>query len=174
MSLNPAHGKVYLIQRYVIKFVSDLQQVGFFLPVLRFPLPIKLTSKIWLKYCWKWRHNPNPYSVLITCTLKYVIMSKWNNKMIMWSRIWIKPIQLKTVYFMSLACSKVWICSKLIRNNYVLWEHATNCTEEKNKQRCYERCFLFILVLYFIRQFIEKKIISLIKNNLKKYFPNIR
>ena len=25
---NPAHGEVYLIQHYVIKFVSDLQQVS--------------------------------------------------------------------------------------------------------------------------------------------------
>ena len=31
VSLNPAHGEVYLIQYYVIKFVSDLGQVGGFL-----------------------------------------------------------------------------------------------------------------------------------------------
>jgi hypothetical protein len=36
MSSNPAHGDVYLIQLYVIKFVSDLWQVGGFLRVLRF------------------------------------------------------------------------------------------------------------------------------------------
>ena len=30
-SSNPVHGKVYSIQHYVIKFVSDLQQVGGFL-----------------------------------------------------------------------------------------------------------------------------------------------
>jgi len=35
-SLNPAHGKVYSIQDHVIKFVSDLRQIGGFLPVLRF------------------------------------------------------------------------------------------------------------------------------------------
>ena len=35
----------------VIKFVSDLWQVGGFLQVLWFPPPIKLTSKIYLKYC---------------------------------------------------------------------------------------------------------------------------
>jgi len=29
-SSNPAHGKVYSIQYYVIKFVSDLRQVGGF------------------------------------------------------------------------------------------------------------------------------------------------
>jgi hypothetical protein len=31
VSLNHAHGKVYSIQQYVIKFVSDLRQVGVFL-----------------------------------------------------------------------------------------------------------------------------------------------
>ena len=30
---------MYSIQRYVIKFVSDLRQIGGFLRVLRFPLP---------------------------------------------------------------------------------------------------------------------------------------
>jgi hypothetical protein len=38
VSSNPAKGEVYLaIQHYGIKFVSDLQQVGGFLRVLRFP-----------------------------------------------------------------------------------------------------------------------------------------
>ena len=36
VSSNPAHGEVYSIQHYVIKFVSDLWQVGGF---LRFPPP---------------------------------------------------------------------------------------------------------------------------------------
>jgi hypothetical protein len=31
MSSNLAHGEVYLIQHYVIQFVSDLQQIGGFL-----------------------------------------------------------------------------------------------------------------------------------------------
>jgi len=31
MSSNPAHGEVYSIQHYVIKFVSDLRQVGGYL-----------------------------------------------------------------------------------------------------------------------------------------------
>jgi len=44
VSLNPIYGEVYLIQHYVIKFVSDLQQVGGFLWVLGFPPPIKLTT----------------------------------------------------------------------------------------------------------------------------------
>ena len=46
VSSNPVHGKVYSIQHYVIKFVSDLQQVSGFLQVLRFPPPIKLTATI--------------------------------------------------------------------------------------------------------------------------------
>jgi len=33
-SSNPAHGKVYSIQHYVIKFARDLHQVGGFLRVL--------------------------------------------------------------------------------------------------------------------------------------------
>ena len=36
VSYNPAHGDVYSIQHYVIKFVSD------FLQVLRFPPPIQM------------------------------------------------------------------------------------------------------------------------------------
>ena len=34
------------VQHYVIKFVSDLRQVGGFLQILRFPPPIKLTATI--------------------------------------------------------------------------------------------------------------------------------
>jgi hypothetical protein len=34
------------VQHYVIKFVSDLRQVGGFLRVLQFPPPIKLTATI--------------------------------------------------------------------------------------------------------------------------------
>jgi hypothetical protein len=46
VSLNSAHGEVYLIQLYVIKFVSDLQQVSDFLRVFRILPPIKLTAMI--------------------------------------------------------------------------------------------------------------------------------
>ena len=42
MSLNAAHGQVYSIQHYVIKFVSDLRQVGDFFWVL----PVSSTNKI--------------------------------------------------------------------------------------------------------------------------------
>ena len=47
VSSNPTHGEVHPMQQhYVIKFVSDLRQVGGFLWVLRFPPPIKLTTTI--------------------------------------------------------------------------------------------------------------------------------
>ena len=39
-------GEVYSIQHYVIKFVSDLRQVGGFLRVHRFPLTINLTATV--------------------------------------------------------------------------------------------------------------------------------
>jgi len=46
VSSNTAHGEECLIQHYVIKFVSDLRQVGGFSRVLRLPPPIKLTNTI--------------------------------------------------------------------------------------------------------------------------------
>ena len=46
VSLNPAHGAVYSIPHYVIKFVSDFRQAHGFLWVLQFPPPIKLTATI--------------------------------------------------------------------------------------------------------------------------------
>jgi hypothetical protein len=39
VSSNPIHGEVYSIQRYGIKFVSDMRQVDGILWVLRFPPP---------------------------------------------------------------------------------------------------------------------------------------
>ena len=46
VSSNPANGEMYSLQHYVIKFVSDMRQVGGFLLVLKFPPPKKLTVKI--------------------------------------------------------------------------------------------------------------------------------
>ena len=46
VSSNLAQDEVHSLQHYVIKFVSDLQQVGGFLPILWFPPPIKLTAMI--------------------------------------------------------------------------------------------------------------------------------
>ena len=41
---NPVHGEVYSIQYYVIQFVSIVRQASGFVRVLKFPLPIKLTT----------------------------------------------------------------------------------------------------------------------------------
>ena len=38
------HGVMYSIKHYVIKFVSDLRQVGGFLRVLQYPPSIKLMT----------------------------------------------------------------------------------------------------------------------------------
>jgi hypothetical protein len=46
VSSNQAHGEVYSIQRYVIKFVCDLRQIAGLLRVLWFPPLIKLTATI--------------------------------------------------------------------------------------------------------------------------------
>jgi hypothetical protein len=46
IAVNPVHGDVYSMQYYVKKFVSDLQQGGGFLQVLRFPPSIKLPVRI--------------------------------------------------------------------------------------------------------------------------------
>jgi hypothetical protein len=63
VSSNIAYGEVYSMQNYVIKFVSDLRQVGSFLRVLWFPPPIKLhdrhdKTEILLKVAFK---TPLPY-----------------------------------------------------------------------------------------------------------------
>ena len=59
VSSNPAHGEVYAIQHYVIKFLSDMRQVGGFLRVLH--------QLNWPpRYNWNIvedgvkHHNPNP------------------------------------------------------------------------------------------------------------------
>ena len=46
VSSNPDNGEVYSIQHYVIKFVSDLQQVVVFTRYSGFYLPILLTAML--------------------------------------------------------------------------------------------------------------------------------
>ena len=57
------------VQYYVIKFVSDLQQLEGFLLFLRFPPPIKLTAAIYLIYCWKCsrHHQTNKQTNIYKC-----------------------------------------------------------------------------------------------------------
>ena len=45
-SSNSVGGEVYVIHHYVIKFVSDLREVGCFLRVLLFPPLMKLTTTL--------------------------------------------------------------------------------------------------------------------------------
>ena len=51
VSFTLVHGEVYSIQLYVIKFVTELWQVGGFLMIVYFPPPVKGTTTIKLKYC---------------------------------------------------------------------------------------------------------------------------
>ena len=46
VSSNLVHGELYSIQHYVIKFGSDLWQVGGFLQLLQFALPTKCIAMI--------------------------------------------------------------------------------------------------------------------------------
>ena len=75
MSLNPAHGEVYLIQHYVITFVSDLRQVCGFPRILRFPPPIKLTAmiktEILLKVTLKTVSKTEPYCS--SCVIFFIV-----------------------------------------------------------------------------------------------------
>jgi hypothetical protein len=65
VSSNPVHGEVYSKQHYVIKFVSDLRQVGGFHRVLVFPLPIKLTGVLfWLVWFTVFNATFNNISVI--------------------------------------------------------------------------------------------------------------
>ena len=44
VSSDAANGEVYSIRHFVIKFVSDMQQVGGLFPGTQFLSPIKLTA----------------------------------------------------------------------------------------------------------------------------------
>ena len=68
-SSNPAHGEVYSIQHYVIRFASDLWQIGGFLRVLQFRQLIKLTATIYWNIVESGvKHdNPNPNSYVCVC-----------------------------------------------------------------------------------------------------------
>ena len=62
VSSNPTHGKVYSILHFVIKFVSDLWQVGDFLRRLRFPPPIiSYTRSLHCTRLETWRSQTHPY-----------------------------------------------------------------------------------------------------------------
>ena len=55
VSSNHVHGEVYSIQHYVIKFISDLRQVGGFIRVLRVSSTNKPDRYDITKILLKWR-----------------------------------------------------------------------------------------------------------------------
>jgi hypothetical protein len=63
-------GEVYSIQHYMIKFASDLRQVGGFLRVLRFPPPIKTDCHDITEMLLKVALN----TTIITLTLLYQVL----------------------------------------------------------------------------------------------------
>ena len=81
------------VQHYVIKFVSDLRQVGGFLRVLRFPPPIELTATIKLIYCWKWRETTSNKHTIYIGQHIFVLYDGWyeeKNKKCKTNVYWIK------------------------------------------------------------------------------------
>ena len=69
VSLNPIHGEGYLIQHYVIKFVSDLRQVSGFILVLH---DIAEILKVALNTI-----NPNPIVILYYYNITYCHSDKF-------------------------------------------------------------------------------------------------
>jgi hypothetical protein len=79
VSLNPAHGQVYSIKHYVIKFVSDLIQVCGFRRVLRFLPPIKLITT---------RYNLNIVesgTIILTLHFQFAFCYKTKSKLFFFS-----------------------------------------------------------------------------------------
>jgi hypothetical protein len=74
----------YTIQHYVIKFVSDLRQVGGFLLELRFPPPIKLTVWNIVESGVKHHNKPMLGSLLRNYLL---LMTIWNKPRLRWSEL---------------------------------------------------------------------------------------
>jgi hypothetical protein len=66
---------------YVIKFVSDMQQIG---GILLFPPPIKLTATNWNIVKQLKHNNPNPY--IITTTVWEFDSLPWQLSVSMWKK----------------------------------------------------------------------------------------
>ena len=88
-SSNPVHGEVYSIQQYVIKFASDLQQVGgflWFLPPINLPRCYLNIVKSGINH-----HNPNKYTILCSdhlYGLHYTFASFRRICLIFYRKIW--------------------------------------------------------------------------------------
>jgi hypothetical protein len=79
------------VQHYVKKFVSGLWQVGDFLRVLRFPPPIKLTTKI---------HVP----FLFQCYILVASVILWGEGYLILDKMFSVPWSVKRVSFCSYTC----------------------------------------------------------------------
>ena len=65
VSWSSDQGEMYSIQLFVIKFVSDLQQVGGFFRVLQFASPIQFTiAEILLKVALNTINQPKEFTTL--------------------------------------------------------------------------------------------------------------
>ena len=68
---------MHSIQHYVIKFVSDLWQIGGFLRALRFPLLIKLTAtEILLKVALNTTNPLYPYAITYDQEIVFRLMNQ--------------------------------------------------------------------------------------------------
>jgi hypothetical protein len=97
-----------LIQHYVIKFVSNLQQFGGFFCVLRFPPPIKLTTTIQLKYILKVALN----TIKQTNRLIYPIIKACFQAMLFWSACLVvsKLDFLRQSFYSCHRDTPIWMC----------------------------------------------------------------
>jgi hypothetical protein len=72
-----AHGKVYWIQHYVIKFVSDLRQLGGFLRVFHFPQPgFELTTLVVIGTDYTGSCKSNCHTITTTITPTHIVIWK--------------------------------------------------------------------------------------------------
>ena len=95
VSSNPTHDEVISIQLYVIKFVSDIRQVGGFLRVLQFPPPIKLTVTIYTEILLKVALN----TINLTITLVSVKYIQFINNAVFQTRIKLRSVGSTCVFF---------------------------------------------------------------------------
>jgi hypothetical protein len=77
VSSHHAHGEVYSIQHYVIKFVSDLRQLGGFLRVFQFPQPgLELTTLVVIGTDYTGSCKSNSHTITTTITLTHIVIWK--------------------------------------------------------------------------------------------------
>jgi hypothetical protein len=86
-SSNPAEGEVYSIPHYVIKFVSNLQQVDGFLRVFRFPPPTT--------------HHHHIAEILLKVTLNTInqtIQLSINNKYTLFQDVSVNAVMMRRIF----------------------------------------------------------------------------